>query len=279
MKLRAFFDDLCRRLEVVYPHAESRAIVLTLLDEYLGLQPHDIFLDPSSEAPEDNRIESALSELLRNRPLQYVTGKAWFCDMVFSVDESVLIPRPETEELVRWITGDYKGLKGLKIWDIGTGSGAIAVSLAKFFPDAEITAADISERALEIALHNALSNGVNVRVLHYDALAGQPDEGLDIIVSNPPYVMESEKARMRENVLGYEPSVALFVPDDNPLIFYEKIASDAAETLCDGGTIYFEINEQYGALVAGLLAEKGFHDIDVRRDIFDKERMVKAVWN
>ena len=188
----------------------------------------------------------------------------------------MLIPRPETEELVQWVLESAEN-KPMKILDIGTGSGCIAVTLAKKLPSAEVHAWDISEDALKVARRNAERNGVKVIFSKRDMLL-EPvsDEKFDIIVSNPPYVTEVEKTEMQENVLNFEPHLALFVPDDNALVFYEKIADFALTNLNKGGQLFFEINRAKGADIARLLEEKGFKNIELRKDISGNERMVMA---
>jgi release factor glutamine methyltransferase len=197
----------------------------------------------------------------------------------FILNSNVLIPRPETEELIYWITSQFKNdsSKNLKILDIGTGSGCIAVSLAKLIPNAEVSAMDISREALQTAQENAKINQVQMHFMEADVLKMHSLEtSFDIIVSNPPYVLAHEKSKMRENVLNFEPHQALFVPDTNPLIFYEKIADLAIRHLNKNGQLFFEINEAYGNEVRDLLVEKGFVDVELKKDLFGKLRMVRG---
>lgn len=225
------------------------------------------------------KLREIVGKLKKMEPIQYILGETCFFDLAFYVNSSVLIPRPETEELVQWILETAKNER-IKILDIGTGSGCIAVTLAKKLPSAEVHAWDISKDALQVARKNAERNGVEVIFSEKDMLQ-QPisDEKFDIIVSNPPYVTVSEKAEMEENVLNFEPHVALFVPDDNALVFYEKITSFASENLNAGGKLFFEINRAKGEAVMCLLKEKEFKDIELRKDISGNERMIMAIPN
>jgi len=200
----------------------------------------------------------------------------------FEVDESVLIPRPETEELVRWIIdeaqSDYD--KKFSILDIGTGSGCIAIALKKNLPMAKVSAMDISEGALNVALQNALKNITEIEFIHNDILFGKNlelSQKYEIIVSNPPYVCQSEKSLMKANIIDNEPSIALFVADDNPLVFYDAIADFSLVNLKSGGKLFFEINEHFGNEVCDLLKLKGFRDVILKQDFQGKDRMIKAI--
>jgi release factor glutamine methyltransferase len=205
--------------------------------------------------------------------VQYVTGIAEFCDLEFKVCEGVLIPRPETAELVAQIVADTH--PGAKILDVGTGSGAIAVALAKSIEGAEITAVDISDIALEIASENAERNGVSIAFYKAYALGDMTSLGeFDVIVSNPPYIPQSDIVRMERNVVDYEPHTALFVADDDALCFYRSIAQNGVKMLRMGGALYFEIYEQFGKQIRQMLEQMGYNDIVVAKDIFGKERMV-----
>lgn len=200
-----------------------------------------------------------------------------FYGLSFEVDENVLIPRPETEELVEWILKDNKE-GGLRVLDIGTGSGCIPITLAKFLLHADIASWDISDGALEVARRNCRRNDVKVRLERKDVLqTSSSEEQFDIIVSNPPYITEKEKAAMEANVLEWEPSVALFVPDEQPLLFYTKIAELGLEMLVSGGRLYFEINRDYGAATVGMLERLGYHHVELRKDLSGNDRMVKAI--
>jgi len=248
-----------------------------------------------------------VKELLKNRPIQHIIGETEFCGMRFFVNENVLIPRPETEELVNqlvsWSVSQFevtslkfgvgfpqsfrpkrseveKSPANISILDIGTGSGCIAISLAKLLKDSDITAIDISEKALKVAKKNAETNGVDVRFILDDILSPKSQELIDnqydIIVSNPPYVCESEKSGMRANVLYHEPSTALFVSDNDPLVFYRKILEFAQKTLKPNGEVWFEINEKFGKETTELCLAKGFKDVEIIKDFRGRERIVRV---
>lgn len=216
----------------------------------------------------------AFEKLAEGIPVQYVLGRAYFCDHWFSVSPATLIPRPETEELVDWIVSDAVGQE--RILDIGTGSGCIAISLADRLPGAEVSGLDISEAALEVAKDNARSIGVSLRWMHLDILEQVPPGKYDIIVSNPPYVTQREKEQMRPNVLDFEPHTALFVPDEDPLLFYERIAVLSSELLAPHGWVYLEINEYLGNEVVSLMEKEGFSHVELRKDFLGKDRFVKC---
>ena len=218
-------------------------------------------------------LEALVGELRAGRPVQYVLGVAEFCEMEFEVAEGVLIPRPETEELVYRIARTVKS--GAHILDVGTGSGAIAISLAKLVEGAEVVAVDISQRALSIAQRNAERLGVQVEFREADALGDMSHLGeFDLIVSNPPYIPRSDEATMSDHVCRYEPHEALFVPDDDPLCFYRSIARNARVMLNDGGELWFEIYTHYGEQMCQMLREEGYRDIELLDDMFNRPRMV-----
>lgn len=218
-------------------------------------------------------FQTIITQLSAARPVQYVLGQAQFCDLTFEVREGVLIPRPETEELVARVAAD--ATEGARILDVGTGSGAIAVSLAKMVKGAKVVAVDISDIALEIAAKNAAKNGVDVEVIKADALADMSHLGqFDIIVSNPPYIPQSDLSSMNRNVVDYEPHTALFVADNDALCFYRSIAQNGLTMLRSGGGLYFEIYEQFGSQIAAMLEGMGYRDVVVAKDIFGKDRMV-----
>ena len=218
-------------------------------------------------------LQTIIEQLAAFRPVQYVIGEAEFYDLNFNVKEGVLIPRPETEELVSRVVADARS--GMRILDVGTGSGAIAVSVAHNVAGAEVVAVDISDDALEIAKSNAAKNGVNIEFAKADALGDMSALGkFDIIVSNPPYIPQSDIDSMNRNVVDYEPHTALFVADDDALCFYRSIAQNGVTMLREGGGLYFEIYEQFGGQIADMLADLGYRDIEVVKDIFGKERMV-----
>ena len=286
MKMSSNLVRDCRRhysseLEKIYGSDEANALIMILLEHYFGIDRVKIAMEPELRLSESEllTLHFAVKELLKNKPIQYVLGETEFCGMKFFVEEGVLIPRPETEEMVRQLAVGHWPLAA-KILDIGTGSGCIAISLAKLLKDSVVTAVDVSEKALEIAKKNAAENDADVRFVLDDILNPKNpeliDNQYDIIVSNPPYVCESEKSEMRANVLDYEPSSALFVSDNNPLIFYRKILEFAQKTLKPNGEIWFEINEKLGQEMQNLCLEKGFKNVEIIKDFRGKDRILKV---
>ena len=220
-----------------------------------------------------------IRRLKKNEPVQYVIGRETFCGLTFEVGPDVLIPRPETQELVRWIVDDWRENAACRILDIGTGSGCIAVSLAKLLEGAVVDGWDVSEGALQVAGRNARRNDVEVGFLRKDVLSALPGkERYDVIVSNPPYIAEKEKVVMDANVLDWEPSLALFVPDDDPLLFYRTIAVLAKEMLTENGLLYYEINQAYGPDTVQMLKSLGYSSVELKKDIWGNNRMIKAGW-
>ena len=280
-------------LEKIYGSDEANALIMILLEHYFSIDRVKMALDPELRLSESEllTLHFAVKDLLKNKPVQYIVGETEFCGMRFMVDENVLIPRPETEEMVKNIAscGDKACLvpTGCDVetdgrpsfLDIGTGSGCIAISLAKLLKDSAVTAVDVSEKALKVAKKNAEANNVNVRFILDDILNPQNteliDNQYDIIVSNPPYVCESEKSEMRANVLDYEPSTALFVTDNDPLIFYRKILEFAQKTLKPSGEVWFEINEKFGKEMKDLCLEKGFKNIEIIKDFRERDRILR----
>jgi release factor glutamine methyltransferase len=264
-----------------------------ILIEYLhNLKRIDLALNPNFEISEADfqKWEVIISELKTEKPIQYITGEAWFYGLQFEVNEDTLIPRPETEELVEWIISSQqfnKSTSQLKILEIGTGSGCIPISLKKNIPNAEVFAIDISEKALEVAKKNAAENSVEVNfilknILEVDILNQpitynlKPITSFDIIVSNPPYVRNLEKDEISKNVLDYEPHLALFVEDNDALLFYRKIAQLAKESLTDNGQLFFEINQYLGKETVLLLEQLGFQNIELKKDFKGNDRMIKC---
>jgi release factor glutamine methyltransferase len=224
---------------------------------------------------EFQKMTEIVSRLQTNEPIQYILEKTTFCDLPFIVKSGVLIPRPETEELVQIILSENKENTGLQILDIGTGSGCIPISLAKNLPSAKVSSIDISDKCLSIAERNAQQNEVSVEYILANILNDAIQfNNLDIIVSNPPYVLNSEKNVMKSNVLNHEPHLALFVPDNDPLLFYHVIIEKAKNWLKPHGTLYFEINEQFGSEIANYARINDFSSAQCRKDIFDKDRFV-----
>jgi len=254
---------------------EIDAVFHRLLFHFYNISRLDFFLNPEKEIDE-KAIVDALDSLKKGIPWQYIAGEIDFCDLRLKVNKNVLIPRPETEELIRWIIDDYRELPPKKILDIGTGSGVIAIALAKHFKQSEVTAIDNSKEALDMAKENAQINQVEIDFVLKDILqTKEMTTGYDIIVSNPPYVRESEKKYMKKNVLDYEPVQALFVPDGDPLIYYKKIIDLFTQNIKAGGKLYFEINEFMKEELTGFLLSKGFKNFEFRKDIFDKWRMLR----
>ena len=326
------YNQLWKRLTAIYNEREAQAIVRTVLDALFGMSLTDICLGKVTQLSADDttRLEKIMQRLEKSEPVQYVLGAEWFAGRLFDVAPGVLIPRPETEDLVKWACDEAKEkekekednskeergkeekeglrkgedasqkeeqllsslLKNNKevsekgeeaphpsILDIGTGSGCIAITVALALPQARVTAWDISTDALAIAAGNAHRLGASVRFEHQDALSAPDDEERwDVIVSNPPYICDRERADMSDNVLSYEPELALFVPDSDPLLFYRAIARYASKALKPGGRLLFETNTAYAHEVAQAMADEGFTAIEVRNDCFGKPRMVKGAF-
>lgn len=265
-------------LKGLYSPDEINSITRLILEKGIGMPlAAGLTCKFNHFSDEQRRKIAEIVDRLKNfEPIQYVLGETDFWGLSFYVNSSVLIPRPETEELIQWVLENV-GTEPVRILDIGTGSGCIAVTLAKKLPLAEVHAWDISEDALDVARKNAENNGTQVIFSQRNILQGQPaDEIFDVIISNPPYVTESEKSEMAVNVLDFEPPLALFVPDGNPLIFYEKIADLAINSLKSGGKLFFEINREKGGDVMRLLQKKGFRNIELKKDISGNERMIQA---
>lgn len=299
------YNQLWKRLTAIYNEREAQAIVRTVLDALFGMSLTDICLGKVTQLSADDttRLEKIMQRLEKSEPVQYVLGSEWFAGRLFDVAPGVLIPRPETEDLVKWACDEAKekekednskeergkeekevSKKGEEaphpsILDIGTGSGCIAITVALALPQARVTAWDISTDALAIAAGNAHRLGASVRFEHQDALSAPDDEERwDVIVSNPPYICDRERADMSDNVLNYEPELALFVPDSDPLLFYRAIARYASKALKPGGRLLFETNTAYAHEVAQAMADEGFTAIEVRNDCFGKPRMVKGAF-
>src|ERR1017187_3137651 len=265
------FRELVTALEGIYDKQEAESIARIVFREKLGLSRIDMALQKEKMLNEDsqNIISNISEKLLKGEPVQQVLGGADFFGLKLRVNSHVLIPRYETEELVQLVIDENKK-DGLHILDIGTGSGCIAIALAVHLKNADVTGVDISQKALELAHVNAIANNVTIDLVNLDILNKLNWKKLgifDIIVSNPPYVHESEKSQMHINVLNYEPHQALFVPDNNPLLYYEMISELAASHLTKNGKLYFEINEAYGNNIKQMLEDKGFIDIIVNKDL------------
>lgn len=267
-----------QRLHGYYPDSEIVSIAKLLLTQVFGMSVIELYAgkDNSFSANEQKQLDDILIRLQKYEPVQYIIGVEDFYGLTFEVDPNVLIPRPETEELIDWIVQENKSA-GLRVLDVGTGSGCIAVSLAKNLEDAEVTAWDISEGALQVAARNCRRNGVDVRLEQKDILQlSSSDRQFDVIVSNPPYIAMKEKADMEANVLDWEPGLALFVPDEKPLLFYRKISELGLEMLKPGGRLFFEINRAYGKQVVQMMSALGYRNIELKKDISQNDRMIKA---
>ncbi|PSL31886.1 peptide chain release factor N(5)-glutamine methyltransferase [Chitinophaga ginsengisoli] len=284
MTIQAAFTQLITSLAPGHDQREAANIAHIVMEHITGLSKMDriVYKDKELTALQAIQLEQALTALLAHQPVQYVTGSSWFYGMELQVNAHVLIPRPETEELVEWIVQDVRNSKlpNRRILDIGTGSGAIPIALKKELPAATVWAVDISAGALETARSNAQQQQLDVHFEQVDILNTNASAALpmfDIIVSNPPYICQQESAGMQEQVVAYEPSIALFVPDDDALLFYRQIGLLAKEKLNPGGVLYFEINEAFGEETADLLRGQGYLHVEVKKDLFGKDRMVKAL--
>lgn len=269
-------------LKPYYPEQEINSFFHLLTEYYLNKSRLELALEPELNLnhKESDLFLDALRGLEKEYPIQYIIGHTEFMGMRFKVNKNVLIPRPETEELIHWVFESASKLTNPSILDIGTGSGCIPVSLSKKLPDAKIDALDISEEALQIARENAAKNKAGIHFIHSDVLnLKNLSQSYDIIVSNPPYVRKSEKTEMKKNVLKYEPDLALFVEDEDPLIFYRKIGELALSSLNKSGYLFFEINQYLAQELIKLLEDMGYKSIELKKDIFGSDRMIKALKN
>lgn len=285
MKIKEYRSYFIQELTPIYDAGEAESFFYLILEEKKQLKRIDLALKPDLDFSEEEIIfwDLILQQLKKEIPIQYLLGKTSFCGLDFQVNENVLIPRPETEELVEWIIESQKSkVKShqLRILDIGTGSGCIAISLAKNLPNAQVFAIDISEKALATAKKNAEINTVDITFINQNILETDDlGQQFDIIVSNPPYVRNLEKAEIKKNVLDNEPHLALFVEDDDALIFYKKIADLAQKNLSKNGYLFFEINQYLGKQMIDLLENMNFVAIELRKDIYANDRMIKGEMN
>lgn len=273
---REILRYICHKIEHLYPVQERISIARMIAPELEGVSFTKYMIEPD-EVTTIEGLEEKVEELAQGRPVQYVLGAAEFCDLKFRVREGVLIPRPETEELVVWAEKCAEQFTRPRILDMCTGSGCIAITLANHVAGSSVVGIDLSEEALAIAQENNDLIGTDVEFVKADVLGDVPQlsgREFDIIVSNPPYIPLSERADMRCNVTDYEPAMALFVEDDNPLKFYRAIADKAKTCLADNGFLLFEIHENLAEESAGMLREEGFIGIEIRRDFLDKPRMI-----
>jgi release factor glutamine methyltransferase len=282
--VKEVYSDYATALKSIYDTNEAVAIADLVLGELTGFSRAKLkaFTDTILTSEQRHRAEAILAELTTGKPVQYVIGHTDFYSLDFLVNPSVLIPRPETEELVDWIinTAKVSPATAHQVLDIGTGSGCIAISLKKNLPQAVVSAIDISAAALETATENARRNITDVNFIEADILnlksAAISDNTYSIIVSNPPYVTPADKEQMHNNVTDFEPHTALFVPQDDPLLFYNAIADFAVSHLDTGGFLFFEINEAYGKQIVELLQDKSFINIELSKDMSSRDRMIKA---
>ena len=287
MLLREIKNIYHSELDAIYGKEEVNSFFYLLIEHYFDLERFILAIQPELviDKEQETVIFQALSELKLEKPIQHIIGTAYFMDLDFKVNEHVLIPRPETEELVRWILDDHKNTaKILTILDMGTGSGCIPISLDKNLTDAKVFGLDISTDALKVAEENNALLNAGVKFYEADILsldaetsAKELDEKFDIIISNPPYVRELEKAEMQNNVIDHEPSLALFVPDEDPLKFYSAVVNFAADHLNENGCLYLEINQYLGEETKQLLEESNFKTIELRKDMFGNDRMIKGI--
>ncbi len=284
MKLLDIKETFVRELNGMYPEQECVSFFNILIDFYYQVSRLQLAVNINLEVQDYSKMLEALVLLKQQVPIQYITGETLFYGLHFFVTKNTLIPRPETEELVDWIINTNCKLEiPIRVLDIGTGSGCIAIALAKHMPKEQVYAIDVSKEALKVAKSNAEKNNVNITFLEQDILAPDAsnmdallDVNFDVIVSNPPYVRHLEKKMMHANVLNNEPHLALFVADDDPLKFYQAITKFAKAKLKTKGTLFFEINEYLGTEMKNLLQTEGFKDIDLKQDFFGKDRMLKS---
>lgn len=277
MKLKQYRTYFLEKLTPLFDSMEAESFFAITLEELKGWRRTDLALNPDAElsGEEIEKWNAVLGELETQKPIQYIFGKAHFYGLEFEVNSNTLIPRPETEELVEWIITENQHKGQLNLLDIGTGTGCIAISLAKNLPDASVSAIDVSEGALATAKRNAQHNTAEVNFILQDILAAETlPQVYDVIVSNPPYVRNLEKHEIKENVLQYEPHLALFVDDNDPLLFYRKIALLARTQLSPNGRLYFEINQYLGPETVQMLEDYGFVNVVLKKDIYGNDRMV-----
>jgi release factor glutamine methyltransferase len=274
VSVNALSQQIQQAIASLYSANEAKAIAHAYLNMTCGINTLDILMDKAVEEPANFKL--ALSQLIAGVPLQYVTGKAYFYDRLFSLNADTLIPRPETEELVSHVLTCI-GTQSLRVLDIGTGSGCIAISIALEAPQAQVSGWDVAENAIKQAKENAQSLGADVQFRHQNIFSWQDDAHVwDIIVSNPPYVLDAEKAEMEAHVLDHEPHLALFVPDADPLLFYRVIGEMAQERLAPGGFLFFEINRAFGEQNIALAHAQGFENIQILKDFNGHDRMLIA---
>ena len=284
MTIQQAYQQLFQDLFTIYESREAANIADLVIEKITGQQRLDriLYKDITVNAEQQSVLEKMTRELVQHKPVQYAIGEAWFMDMKLMVNEHVLIPRPETEELVDWLVRDVKTSKmdDISVLDIGTGSGCIPIAVKKNIPHGEVWSVDVSEEALQLAKRNAAGQNVLVDFLLINILEETSWNQLgqfDIIVSNPPYIKQSEKAAMQRNVLDFEPHIALFVLDEDPLLFYHTIARFCQKHLKKNGRLYVEINEVFGMQVTKIFSQNGFTQVELRKDMQGRDRMIKAL--
>jgi len=274
---------LLNKLRTIYEEGEASQVTDWVMEHITGSKKTErmLYKNEALSAEEEERLKNISNRVMRHEPVQYVLNEAWFCGLKFFVDSNVLVPRPETEELVEWIISNCKfPVDELKILDIGSGSGCIPISLKRRIRKAEVWSCDVSDGALTVARKNAAELGTEINFLHLDFLQKNLWNDLpsfDIIVSNPPYIPEKDSQQMQPNVLNYEPATALFVPDDDPLVFYRAIAEFGKTHLKKPGNIYTEIHENPGPAITGLFQSMGY-TTELKKDMQQKDRMIRAVF-
>ena len=277
---KTLFQDFVERVTLKESRDEIKSMAYLVFESVFGWSRTDVLSEKIiPENINEVELDRIVQRINHHEPVQYILGEATFCGRTFTVSPAVLIPRPETEELVRMVINFARrtGKANTRIIDVGTGSGCIAVTLALELPTAKIFATDISEDALKVAVHNAVKLGANVEFLKHDVIRSKLPFTVDIIVSNPPYIAKSERINMQTNVIGYEPEMALFVDSQDPLLFYKMLVSKANESLRSHGLLAVEINERYGNEVQQLFQSSNFEDVQVVQDLFGKDRIVKGI--
>jgi release factor glutamine methyltransferase len=281
MTIKSAISNLITNLAPIYDEREASNIATFIFEDVFNIK-NAMVSDNAFDSKHQKKLSKIEERLLKYEPWQYIVGEADFYELKFKVTPAVLIPRPETEELVYWIHKTVKRQSAVSILDIGTGSGCIPITLKHKLPNAEISAVDISEEALKTAKFNAKKNNVDVGFRKLDILSKKARKKLpdfDVIVSNPPYIPNQEKKLMRENVLKYEPHLALFVENENPTVFYHEIALFAKKHLNENGYLFFEINEFYGRAIIEMLIKEGFKNIQMEKDLTGKDRMIRCNYN
>lgn len=278
LKVTAIYKESILELTPVYGDGEAQSIIRILFEDLMHITRIQRLTLPDLELDQEQQelLRVSMKRLMSGEPVQHIVGQAYFYGRAFRVSARTLIPRPETEELVAWIIQNHQEQEKIRVLDIGTGTGCIALTLALELPKAHVSAWDISEEALAVASANAQILRASVLLEKRDILSPQTSPPLGVIVSNPPYIPETDRTSMLKNVLEYEPALALFVPDEDPLLFYRHIADFGLSHLQPGGRLYFEIHESYGDNVQQLLRQKGYASVEIRQDLNGKDRMVSG---